>query len=127
MVHALDYWTERVVMPAARRQLRTRVAGITLASSYSCRPMNNVNGARLSEHGHANAVDVAGFVLEDGRAVSVRRWWDGSPSERSFLREVRHGSCLVFTTVLGPGYDRLHADHLHLDLARHRSGGRICK
>jgi hypothetical protein len=127
MVHALDYWTEHVVAPAARRHLRAEVVGVKVASSYSCRPMNSVSGALLSEHGRANAVDVSGFALADGRTVAVKQWWSGPPLERSFLREVRGGSCTVFTTVLGPGYDRLHRDHLHLDLARHRHGGRICK
>lgn len=127
MVHAVEYWTERVVKPAARRHLRTEVVAVKVASSYACRPMNHVSGAYLSEHGHANAVDVAGFGLADGRIVKVKSWWSSSAAERSFLHEVRRGSCKIFTTVLGPGYDSLHADHLHLDLARHRGDGRICK
>jgi hypothetical protein len=89
--------------------------------------MNNVDGAFLSEHGHANAVDVSAFVLESGEVVSVRTGWGGPWPERNFLRAVHAGSCYVFTTVLGPGYDRLHRDHLHLDLARHHDNGRICK
>jgi hypothetical protein len=128
MAHALDYWTDRVVLPAARRHLRADIVGIKVASSYSCRPMNNVDGALLSEHGHANAVDVSGFVLADGSIVTVQSGWSGgSWPERNFLRAVHSGSCNVFTTVLGPGYDRLHSDHLHLDLARHSEDGRICK
>jgi hypothetical protein len=127
MVHALDYWAERVVLPAARHHLRTNVVGVNVLSSYSCRPMNNVDGALLSEHGHANAVDVAGFVLESGEVVSVKAGWHGSLPERNFLRAVHAGSCNVFTTVLGPSYDRLHHDHIHFDLARHHDDGRICK
>lgn len=127
MVHALDYWTERVVLPAARWYLRGEVVGITVAGSYSCRPMNSVDGALLSEHGHANAVDVSGFVLADSRVVRVKSGWSGTPAEQSFLRAVHGGSCRVFTTVLGPGYDDLHQDHFHLDLARHAGDGRICK
>jgi hypothetical protein len=128
MVHAIDYWAERVVAPAARHHLRAEVVGIRVAGSYSCRPMNSVNGALLSEHGHANALDVSGFVLADGRVVSVRTGWQGASwPEQSFLRAVHGGSCRVFTTVLGPDYDSLHHDHFHLDLARHRDDGRICK
>jgi hypothetical protein len=127
MVHALEYWTERVVLPAARRHLRAEVVGIRVAGSYSCRPMNSVNGALLSEHGHANAVDVSAFVLADGRIVTVRNGWRGARAEASFLRAVHSGSCRVFTTVLSPGYDRLHHDHFHLDLARHAGDERICK
>jgi hypothetical protein len=127
MVHALDFWTERVVLPAARRHLRSEVVRVTIAGSYSCRPMNGVDGALLSEHGHANAVDVSGFALWDGRMVTVSAGWLGSLPERTFLRAVHRGSCNVFTTVLGPDYDHLHGDHFHLDLARHAGDGRICK
>jgi hypothetical protein len=127
MVHALEYWTERVVLPAARRHLRTDVVGIRIAGSYSCRPMNGVDGALLSEHGHANAVDISGFVLADGRVVTVRNGWRDAWAEGGFLRAVHSGSCRVFTTVLSPGYDRLHQDHFHLDLARHAGDERVCK
>jgi hypothetical protein len=128
MVHAIDFWAERVVLPAARRHLRTEVVGIKVLGSYSCRPMNNVDGGLLSEHGHANAVDISGFVLASGGVVTVDSGWrGGSWPERSFLRAVHDGSCNVFTTVLGPDYDRLHRDHFHLDLARHTGDERICK
>jgi hypothetical protein len=127
MVHAIEYWTNHVVKPAARRHLGADVVAVKVASSFACRPMNHVSGAFLSEHGHANALDVAGFGLADGRIVKIESWWSGPSAERGFLREVRLGSCTVFTTVLGPGYDALHHDHFHLDLARHRGGARICK
>lgn len=127
MVHAVDFWTERIVKPAARRHLGAEVVAVKVASSYACRPINHVDGAYLSEHGHANALDVSGFALADSRVVRVRSWWSGSEDERRFLRAVRAGSCKVFTTVLGPGYDALHHDHFHLDLARHRDDGRVCK
>ena len=91
--------------------------------------MNHVSGARLSEHGHANAVDISAFVLADGRTVHVKSGWWGAFAERNFLRAVHGGACSIFTTVLGPNYDANHRDHFHLDLARHgRDGeGRICK
>jgi hypothetical protein len=126
MVHAIEYWTNHVLKPAARRHLGTDVVAVKVAASYGCRPMNHVSGALLSEHGHANAIDVAGFGLVDGSVVRVKSWWSGSPAERRFLREARLGSCSVFTTVLGPGYP-LHDDHFHLDLARHNGDERICK
>jgi hypothetical protein len=129
MVPALDHWVARVVMPAARYHLGAPVVELKVAASYSCRPMNNVDGARLSEHGHANAVDIAGFVLADGRVITVAAGWWGAFRERTFLRAVHRGACSTFTTVLGPGYDRNHRDHFHLDLARRGSdgAGRICK
>jgi hypothetical protein len=129
MVPAIDRWVEHVVVPASRDRLGMQVVELRLAASYACRPMNNVDGANLSEHGHANAVDVSGFVLADGRVVDVKSGWWGALAERNFLREVHRGACGVFTTVLGPAYDLNHRDHFHLDLARHgRDGeGRICK
>jgi len=129
MVPAIDHWVARVVMPAARRHLRAELGGIKIAGSYSCRPMNNVDGALLSEHGHANAIDVGGFVLANGRKVEVKSGWWGMLAERNFLREVHRGSCALFTTVLGPNYDANHRDHFHLDLARHGRDGAdtICK
>jgi hypothetical protein len=129
MLPAVDFWAQRVVMPAARQHFGMAVVEVKVAASYSCRPMNNVDGAMLSEHGHANAIDVSGFVLANGTTVSVKTGWWGAFAERNFLRAVRQGSCRVFTTVLGPGYDVNHRDHFHLDLAHHgRDGaGRICK
>jgi hypothetical protein len=127
MIPALQHWMERVVMPAVRYHFRSDVIELKVASSYSCRPMNHVHGARLSEHGHANALDVSGFVLANGHEVSVKSGWWGSLAERTFLRSVHGGACTVFTTVLGPAHDHLHRDHFHLDLARHTGDGRICK
>jgi hypothetical protein len=129
MVPALDHWVQRVVMPAARYYFGAPVLELKVAASFSCRPMNHVNGARLSEHGHANAIDISAFVLADGRVVAVRTGWWGAFAERNFLRAVHRGACNTFTTVLGPGYDANHRDHFHLDLARHGpdGSGRICK
>ena len=128
MVPAVDHWVERVVMPAARHHLGAQLVELKVAASYSCRPMNHVHGARLSEHGHANAIDISGFVLADGREVDVKSGWWGGLAERTFLRAVHRGACDVFTTVLGPAYDMNHRDHFHLDLARHgRNESRICK
>lgn len=127
MIPAVEHWMERIVMPAARYYLRADIVGLKVAASYSCRPMNHVHGARLSEHGHANALDVSAFVLDNGTTVTVKGGWWGSLAERNFLRAVHDGACSVFTTVLGPAYDANHRDHFHLDLARHNAEGRICK
>ncbi len=83
----------------------------------------------MSEHGHANAVDISRFYLADGREITVKRGWKGSSGERRFLRAAHRGGCMFFTTVLGPRYNRAHHDHFHLDLARHGRKGtyRVCK
>jgi hypothetical protein len=127
MIPAVEYWMERIVLPAARYHLRANVVELKVAGSYSCRPMNHVHGGRLSEHGHANAIDISAFVLDSGAVVTVKGGWWGALAERNFLRAVHGGSCSVFTTVLGPAYDASHRDHFHLDLARHNAEGRICK
>jgi hypothetical protein len=127
MVPAVDDWTQRVVIPAVRYYYGAQLVELKVAASYGCRPMNHVDGARLSEHGHANAVDISAFVLADGRVVTVKNGWAGDARDSAFLRAVHRGACDVFTTVLGPSYDANHHDHFHLDLARHGGSGRICK
>jgi hypothetical protein len=129
MVPAVDHWVRNVVEPAARQYLGGTLAEVKVAASYSCRAINGISGGKLSEHGHANALDVAGFVLEGGRTVMVKTGWSGRGDEQAFLRAVHRGTCSTFTTVLGPDSDGYHQDHFHMDLARHgRDGqGRICK
>lgn len=129
MVPQINEWVTNVAARAAYQHLRSPLVALKVAASYSCRAMNNVDGANLSEHGHANAIDISGFVMGDGRVVTVKGGWNGRPEEQAFLRDVRSGSCQAFTTVLGPGFNAEHADHFHLDLARHGKDGlkRICK
>lgn len=129
MIPAVERWVRETVRPAARHYLGRDLVELKVAASYSCRPMNHVSGGRLSEHGHANAIDIATFLFSDGEAVTVKGGWRGHPAEQAFLRAVHDGACREFTTVLGPEADSYHHDHFHLDLARHgRDGmGRICK
>lgn len=129
MIPQVNSWVVNAVEPAARRVYGTELVELKIAGSYACRPMNHVSGASLSEHGHANALDVSGFVLADGRRVSVKSGWYGDARERAFLRMVHDGACHEFTTVLGPEYDSNHRDHLHVDLARRGSDGlrTVCK
>jgi hypothetical protein len=128
MIPAIERWVADVVQPAAHATFRMPVTELKVVSSYSCRPRNGISGGKLSEHGHANAIDVAAFRLADGRWVTVKDGWS-SWGDGTFLQQVHSGSCTIFTTVLGPNADRFHRDHFHLDLARHgRFGdGRVCK
>ena len=129
MIPSVERYVQTVLEPEARRHYGVPLAEIKIAASYACRPMNNRLGAKLSEHGHANAIDISGFTLADGRFISVKEGWHGDPRDRSFLRTVHARACDVFTTVLGPNYDAAHRDHFHMDLARHgRDGnGTICR
>lgn len=127
VVATTDKWLAEVVQPAAQNVLGAQVIEMR-AGSYSCRAMNNGSGtSRTSEHAYGNAVDVFSFRLNDGRNITVKDGWRGSPEEQNFLREVFVGACTHFSTVLGPGADLFHYDHFHIDLARHARGRKICK
>ena len=129
MIPAIDRWVANVVQSSARRSFGLAVVELKVAASYGCRPINHVRGAKLSEHGHGNAIDIAGFKLADGRWIMVKSGWYGDGRSRAFLRELHAGACNTFMTVLGPNYDRNHRDHFHLDLAWHGRDGRkhICR
>lgn len=132
MVAELDAWLAEAVQPAALARFGQPVAEIHSMGSYNCRGMNNQIGARLSEHSFGNALDIGGFRLADGRQIAiVRDWMRGDPQTRAFLRDVHNGACGHFATVLSPGANPFHYNHIHVDLAMHgmTSNGprRICK
>ncbi|MCW3798574.1 extensin family protein [Sphingomonas sp. BN140010] len=125
---ALLLWDERVVQPAARRHFGTSVTAFSHAGSFSCRRLYGRASGAWSEHATADAVDILGFRLTDGRTVSVLRDWPGSGQDAAFLRDARDGACRLFTTVLSPDYNAAHRDHLHLDTAYRGPGGwRACR
>ena len=123
MIPSVERWIRQTVEPEVRRHYGVPLAEVKVAASYACRPRNNQFGAKLSEHGHANAIDISGFNLADGRSITVKGGWRGDDRDRSFLRAVHAGACREFTTILGPDADRFHHDHFHFDLARHGRGG----
>jgi len=114
-------WDRQVLQPAAQEILGSRVARVDNYGSYACRRIYNSDRPqdRPSEHARANALDVAGVTLEDGRTVSIANDWTGQGPAgdpgRRFLKRLRDGGCLVFSTVLTPDYNEAHRDHLHLD------------
>ena len=126
VANTFNSWLQDSVQPHAREIYGSKVTSIKIAASYSCRPRNNVRGAKLSEHGMGNAIDVSGFTLADGREVSVEGNYFGSRDDKAFLRAIRGEACGPFNTVLGPGSDASHKDHLHFDLQKMRSGGAYC-
>lgn len=120
MIGELDNWLAEVVQPAAQARFGQAVVTVNAFGAYSCRSVDNIPGARLSEHSFGNAIDIAGFKLADGRdIVVVRDWKKTDTQEAAFLREVHGGACQLFTTVLGPGADVFHYDHIHMDLGNH--------
>ncbi|WP_033919542.1 extensin family protein [Sphingomonas sp. 37zxx] len=115
-------WVRYAVAPAARQILDSDVVRIESYGTFACRPI--AGSARLSEHGRANAVDVAVFVLADGRRISVLDGWRaGDDREQRFLRTIHQSACKRFTTVLGPEYNAAHANHFHFDMA----GNSLCR
>ena len=127
MADPLQDWLATVVQPAAQANFDEPVVGVDVAASYACRPRNNQRGARMSEHGYGNAIDIAAFTLESGRKVTVLAGWNGARDERRFLVQVHEQACDEFHTVLGPRADRAHRDHIHLDLQNRRNGSRYCR
>ena len=127
IVSALDRWFANAVQPAAHKWFNQPVVEIKQISAYSCRGMNGQAGAHISEHAFGNALDIAAFVLADGHRITVKDGWKGSPEEQGFLRDVQGSACDQFTTVLAPGSNQFHYDHIHVDLMRRASGRRICQ
>jgi hypothetical protein len=127
IVSVLDRWLADAVQPAAMRWFGARVVEIKQISAYSCRGMNGNPHAHISEHAFGNALDIAGFRLADGRYVSVQHGWKGLPEEQGFLRDVEATACQRFTTVLAPGANVYHYNHIHVDLMRRASRRSICK
>ncbi len=127
IVSALDRWLSENIQPAAVRWFGARVVEIKQISAYSCRGMNGNPRAHISEHAFGNALDVAGFTLADGRYISVQKGWKGLPEEQGFLRDVQGAACQHFTTVLAPGANIYHYNHIHVDLMRRSSGRVVCK
>jgi hypothetical protein len=127
IVSELDRWFSDTVQPSAMRWFGQRVVEIKQISAYSCRGMNGNPHAHISEHAFGNALDVAAFTFADGRRVTVKDGWRGMPEEQGFLRDVQSGACAHFTTVLAPGSNVYHYDHIHVDLMRRASRRQICE
>ena len=112
-------WSREAVQPAARQWLGARVVRIESMGTYACRPLNGQAGQKLSEHGRANAVDIGGFLLDDGRRITVLSGWNGGDEDvRRFLRAVHQAGCRRFQIGLGPDANAFHRDHLHFDMGR---------
>ena len=122
MAAALADWVRTDMAPFAQN-LGTTLAELDNFDSFECRGRNRVSGAKMSEHGRANALDIRALKFANGQSLSL--------TDRGVAREQReavlHSVCARFTTVLGPGSDWYHEDHIHLDLAERRSGYRICQ
>ena len=122
MASAIADWIRTDIAPLAQNN-GSVLSGLDNFDSYECRGFNGIPGAHLSEHGRANAIDVRALKLANGQSISF--------TDRTVAREVResvlHSMCARFTTVLGPGSDWYHEDHIHLDLMERHNNYKICQ
>jgi hypothetical protein len=122
MAEALALWVREEAVPITR-DLGSPLRAIQNYDSYECRGRNRIAGARISEHGKANALDIRGLRLASGRLVDLT----DAHVARDYRERMRRSVCGRFTTVLGPGSDGYHENHIHLDLAQRRGGHRMCQ
>jgi hypothetical protein len=122
MASAIADWIRTDIAPLAR-SLGSVITDLDNFDSFECRGRNRVVGAQLSEHGRANAIDVRALKLANGQSISL--------TDRTVPRDLRetvlHSVCARFSTVLGPGSDWYHEDHIHLDLMERRNNYKICQ
>jgi hypothetical protein len=122
MASEIADWIRTDIAPLAAK-LGTVVSDLDNFDSFECRGRNRVLGAPLSEHGLANALDVRSVRLADGRSISLT----DRVMSRGLRESVRQSVCARFSTVLGPGSDWYHEDHIHLDLMERRNNYKICQ
>jgi hypothetical protein len=133
MAKIIDRFDSQVVQPAAKRIFGQPVVKLHHMGTYNCRNRRTETtvaaanmgsrGGRLSEHAKGRAIDIGSFQLADGTIISVKHDWHGSGKKSEFLQQVARASCEQFNVVLTPNYNRLHNDHLHLDIGPHRLCG----
>ena len=111
---ALYMWERQIARPLAEKTFGSPLRQIETYGTFSCRNIAGSN--KRSEHSYANAIDISGFVLEDGRRIMVRDHWRASNDYGRFLKKVHRGACKLFSVTLGPDYDAAHADHFHFDM-----------
>ncbi|WP_207101800.1 extensin family protein [Paracoccus shandongensis] len=126
----LGFWARDFLRPAASHLPGApRVTGLRLGTTYDCRPRIGTGEDRpkLSEHALGNAIDIAAVLLDGADPLVIQPRTDTGDLAEAFQRTIRAAGCLFFTTVLGPGANAAHDDHLHLDIAARRGGWRLCQ
>jgi hypothetical protein len=125
---ALGHWLKDTVQPALNIAMPGRkITGLVPGSTYACRLRNNASTGKLSEHARGNAFDVAAFKLDNDDKIVMKPRGDDHTLEGAFQKTATAGACLHFTTVLAPGSDAAHENHLHLDTMERNGDYRICE
>lgn len=123
----LARWMEGAVKPSVEAAMPGEtITGLSQASAYVCRNRNGAAEGRISEHAFGNAIDIAGFTLKSGKTIAIRPADRDATLEGALQRAVTEAACLYFTTVLDPGSNAAHQNHLHLDVKARRGGYRYC-
>ena len=120
LARAFAEFEAQVLQPQALHHFGQGIARLDHVGSYNCRQMRRTVFGTLSQHAYANALDVAGFVLEDGRRIGVAQAWGEPGPDGAFLADMARHACGVFRVVLTPDYDRWHAGHMHFDMGPSR-------
>ncbi|MCF4998462.1 extensin [Pseudomonas syringae] len=115
---AYAMFERHALQPAAQAVYGQAVTRVDHLGSFACRNVYNRESGALSRHASADALDIAGFRLADGRSISVLKDWPKQNREAQFLRQVRDGACETFSVVLSPDYNAAHRNHFHVDIGR---------
>jgi hypothetical protein len=115
---AYAMFERHTLQPAAQSVYGQKVTRLDHLGSFACRNIYNRESGALSRHASADALDIAGFRLADGRSISVLKDWSRQNQDAQFLRQVRDGACEAFSVVLSPDYNAAHRNHFHVDVGR---------
>jgi hypothetical protein len=120
MATELAEFEQGKLQSTAKRILGSEIKRINHIGTYNCRSMRQYKGI-ISQHGYANAIDVSGFILKDGRSISVAKDWKGNGKKARFLKAVASSACQAFRVSVSPDGDANHWNHLHWDMGIYRS------
>jgi hypothetical protein len=123
----LGAWLGHLVAPLVAGRMSTELRAVRTGPGYECRNRNGAATGKLSAHALGKAIDISAFELSNGKLIPIKP--DGDAAMRNVVDSVRTAACGWFTTVLGPGSDAAHADHLHVDTLLHGTSDRyrICQ
>src|SRR6185503_919987 len=127
MAIRLGRWVKDTLEPEVQKTFRTQLAALDIGGSYSCRniygkPFGGRFAGRLSEHAFANAIDIGGFKLADGRSIDYVKHWRIKDGSSDFFQATSLSACEIFNTTLTPDYDRFHHNHIHVDASPKKEG-----
>ena len=120
MAQALRRWFDGVVQPKAKAYMHATIVRMNTLSGYDCRSRYDDPSQRLSQHAHANALDIGEFITAKGERIAVADAWDAGDERAAFLRDIHDGACGIFGTTLGPDANDAHKNHFHLDMTERR-------